>query len=1484
MLKSPTALLVCLSLASAPFAAQAAEIMWTGASNTTFSTAGNWSPAVTPGASDVAIFGATVTSNLPSIVSGNQSLNGLKFLSTNGGWTIGGAGTLTMPIDAATGPAFIDDSANTGGVDTISNLIFNNQGTAIFNGGGGGGGNLNVLGNFTTRKATFAMASGTVTFQNFNTTESFTKEGPGTLVITGANTGAGGMTVSSGKLVIGNNMSLGTGIFKLYRGGELQASSDVTVTNTFEWPSDGASSGFASFYGVISGSNNIAFNGLVNGSGSSTFFLANNLASGKTLTFSNVGITTSSGKQLNLGGTGNTVFNGVISNGGASANSIQFAGTGTTTLKGANTYTGGTTVSAGKTRLEGATGSIVSGNSLTLGNSGAYAGSGTFDYDNVGAAGNVSQTFGTLTFSSGDSTIRTTRTSTNGTVTLTFASLPARTSTLNSTRTFDYAGTVGTIGTDSKIVFTTWTAASNALIDAGTYFGGGNYAAYDSGGFMRAMNYTSDNSGNGVTVAATNTTFAAAGATSKHVDLGTTGVISEAGSETINTLRIGGTNTVTLASGSVLSITNGGILKTGGNASTISGGTQLQGGYQSELVIRTDTAADSLTIDTPISNGNPGNSGAILVKTGAGTLTLNGAVTLNNSSGGITIQNGTLVLGNTLYGPLNVKGGGTLDIDAGSQTVGAVTLANGAITSSTGVLTSTSSYTLNSGTVSAILAGGSGGLTKSDGNGVATLTRSNSYTGTTTVSGGILNISNSDALGSSAAGTTVSSSATLQLQGNINVAAEALTLNGTGVNAAGALNNLSGNNTWGGALSLGSASRIQSQAGTLTISNASAITGATFGLTVGGYGNTKIDSVIGTTSGTLTKDGYGKLTLTASNTYTGLTTISSGVLNIQKATALGATNGGTTLTAGATLQLQGGITVTDEDLALRGFGYSAGGALQNVSGDNTWTKTITNVVNSRINADAGTLTLSGGINGNANQGITFGGAGNIVVSGAITNSTAGLNKDGAGVVTLSGANTYSGNTTVSQGILTFANTSARGGGSAVTAGANGTIGLGVGAVSGDYTSANVASLFNSSLTGFTLNTASGVAIDTTAGNFTQDVALTAARALTKLGANTLTVTANNTYSGATTISNGTLQVGNGSDAGSIGSTSAITNNGALIYNVGNGTRTNGSVISGSGSLTQSSSGGKLILTGNNSYAGGTALNAGSLRLDGATAAGTGTITQADGTSLLEINTTGTVTNAMSIYKISTLQTVTLSGNKTLNNATYTVAGGTTTTDSGNLSGTGGVTKQGTGTLTLTGDNSYTGAVAVNEGLLNLNSSTGGAAATASTVSVASGATLLVSQNNQVNNSAAVTLSGGTIQRAGGVSEAFGNLNLTSGSFLDFGTGVGGTMSFGTYTPSLLLTVKNFSLGNTLTFGQNLTGTINNTSYFSFDNGFTSSWNNETSTFTITAIPEPSTYLAATGLIGLMLWPTRRRFLRDVKRFLGIRPPAHERLRRYRHVG
>jgi len=214
--------------------------------------------------------------------------------------------------------------------------------------------------------------------------------------------------------------------------------------------------------------------------------------------------------------------------------------------------------------------------------------------------------------------------------------------------------------------------------------------------------------------------------------------------------------------------------------------------------------------------------------------------------------------------------------------------------------------------------------------------------------------------------------------------------------------------------------------------------------------------------------------------------------------------------------------------------------------------------------------------------------------------------------------------------------------------------------------------------------------------------------------------------------------------------------------------------------------------------------------------------------------------------------------------TIEVAGGQSVSYGGIAAGSGALTKSGAGSLTLSGANTYSGATTVSAGTLALANASGSALGSTTSINVATNATLLISQNLQVNNSAAtVSLSGGTIRTAAGVDETFGNLSITGSGFLDFGTtsyANANTISFGDYiyTPSALLTIDNFNFGSTMTFGSNLDSA--DLATFSFTNGgiASSSWDEGTSTFTITAIPEPSTYVAAIGLLALMLWPLRHR--------------------------
>src|SRR4029077_3073991 len=125
------------------------------------------------------------------------------------------------------------------------------------------------------------------------------------------------------------------------------------------------------------------------------------------------------------------------------------------------------------------------------------------------------------------------------------------------------------------------------------------------------------------------------------------------------------------------------------------------------------------------------------------------------------------------------------------------------------------------------------------------------------------------------------------------------------------------------------------------------------------------------------KDGAGTMALSGANTYTGTTTVNAGVLNIQNATALGTTASGTTVNSGAAVQIQGGIAVGAEALALNGGGISSSGALRNISGNNSWSGNVTLGSASTIGSDSGTLTLSGTLT-NGGFALTDTGASNIV--------------------------------------------------------------------------------------------------------------------------------------------------------------------------------------------------------------------------------------------------------------------------------------------------------------------------------------------------------------------------------------------------------------------------------------------------------------------------------------------------------------------------
>jgi autotransporter-associated beta strand protein/T5SS/PEP-CTERM-associated repeat protein len=212
-------------------------------------------------------------------------------------------------------------------------------------------------------------------------------------------------------------------------------------------------------------------------------------------------------------------------------------------------------------------------------------------------------------------------------------------------------------------------------------------------------------------------------------------------------------------------------------------------------------------------------------------------------------------------------------------------------------------------------------------------------------------------------------------------------------------------------------------------------------------------------------------------------------------------------------------------------------------------------------------------------------------------------------------------------------------------------------------------------------------------NFTDTLVLAAnisnVGSLSKAGAGTLVLTGNNTYTGGTTIGGGTLQIGNGGTAGSI--VGNVTNNATLAFNRSNALSFGG-VISGSGAVQQLGPG-TTTLTANNTYTGGTVVNAGILQLAaGASLAAGGALTVNGGGFNLNGNnqTVGALAGT--------------GGAIALGNGTLTAGDAGNTTLAATISGTGGFIKQGSGVLTLTGASGFTGSTAVNAGTLVVNGS------------------------------------------------------------------------------------------------------------------------------------------------------------------------------------
>ena len=911
-----------------------------------------------------------------------------------------------------------------------------------------------------------------------------------------------------------------------------------------------------------------------------------------------------------------------------------------------------------------------------------------------------------------------------------------------------------------------------------------------------------------------------------------------------------------------------------------------------------------------------------LIKTGTGTLTLNGS---NTFTGDVYINGGTVVAGSiTALGPQPAAGSSAYATHMANGTTLRTTTTSTGGNRQLDLMSGTATLDVVSATTQQRngLVYGAGGMVKS-GAGTLILTNANTYSGGTTINAGTLQVNNLTGSGTGSGAVTVNSGGTLSGLPTATGFANAGRIAGTvTVNGGGALIARSGGTFTFGGLVLNASSSSTFQLGVPTDTAIINITGLN-GLSLAGTSTVNILNIGGLAEGTYRLFDYNGTPLTnIANLQLGSTAgggFTYSLSNNQTDTSIdllvstsnqqwandanGTWGAGSNWTNGAapngvggqanffgtinqarTVTVDGAFTVgtmTFNNLAsytIEGSGTNGHGLTLNnggqatiavLSGSHTISAPLALANSLQIVANSGTaLTLSG------------------VLSGSSTSWT--LSSDGTGVVTFSGnaANTYGGLTTVAAGNLNLnktAGVNAIGtGGLQVNAGATTTL------LASNQVADTATALVNGTLAlgsssetigalngaGSVTTAAGGVLTVGASNNLTSqfDGTISGGGTITKSGAGTFVLSGANSFGGSgqtVAINNGTLRVWSDTSLGH--AANSITFNGgtlSLATGVTSGrnivlnanatldtdvnTGTFSGVISGAGSLTKSGSG-TLNLSGANTYTGGSTINSGTVVVNNANSLGasTGAATLNDATIQVASGFTSNRNFALN-HSGSTLE----------------VKAGQTFTASGVLSGAGALNKTGDGTMALTKANTFTGATVVDAGTLTAAATSGSALATTSSVTVNNGGTLLLGASNQVNNTAPVTLAGGTIAKGnfseGSTSTAgFGALTLAADSTLDFGSATG-TLTFASFNPdSYSLLINNWS-GTANTIGSGTTDRLifngdqsANLSLFSF-----SGYQDGAAQFRIgntqfyevvpmTPVPEPSTYAAAAlALLGI----------------------------------
>ncbi|MES2657895.1 MAG: autotransporter-associated beta strand repeat-containing protein [Verrucomicrobiota bacterium] len=538
--------------------------------------------------------------------------------------------------------------------------------------------------------------------------------------------------------------------------------------------------------------------------------------------------------------------------------------------------------------------------------------------------------------------------------------------------------------------------------------------------------------------------------------------------------------------------------------------------------------------------------------TGGNTLTLNNVDISNDTSVARTL---------TIAGTANTTINGIIASGTGTTTANALTITSTGITTLNGDNTYTGLTTITTAGSTVIMSGnstGGGGVTLNSA--TATLTIGSSSTpsgvGSTVTNGplgtGILNLG---------AGTLTATGGTRTIANNIlNVANTSQTI------GAGSDLILNGTVGWNGSSTL-TVNNNTTFGGVFTLRNLSTDTtpSAQRALTVAGSGTTKFNGTIvnGTSlNGILALSGTGTVELNAANTHSGSTTIASG-----QTTKLGHSNGlgfggitsvagGTTVNSGGTLDL-GGQTSVSEAITINGTGVGGNGALVNSDTGSTAiigggiAQLSTATAGSYTSAPGVTIANGGGATANALLGlivgsinlnmapgsystapvinITGGGgsgaAATVSTAGVITITSTGFGYTSAPTITISGGTLSSGSAWTATGTGNFGVTALQ-----LTNAGTGT--TGATSVSFDSGSATA----TSNISSVALGSASSVG---GAGNLIINAPVTGGvgNTLTKVGNGKLTLNGSNTYTGATAVNAGKLEVGS---SGNITNSSSVT--------------------------------------------------------------------------------------------------------------------------------------------------------------------------------------------------------------------------------------------------------------------------------------------------------------------------------------------------------